>query len=536
MTGPFGEWEAHSRELLLRCAPDGTVRAADARALRLLGLGKGEDLRSRAAPGTADKLLGLLSRAAASPVRDWELALVFGEEVHSVTFTAVPAPVGEGEGQGEVVLLGQLPPGVYARALDEAQDAMAELAALHRELSRQQRELEESNRGILALHAELQEKAEALRRTADVRARLVAHVSHEFRTPLHTILGLSRLLLDRIDGPLLPEQEKQVSFIKSSADELVEFVNDLLDLSRAESGKTPLRVERQTLGELFGALRGMLRPLVPANAQVELCFEDPPEDVEVETDLGKVSQVVRNLVSNALKFTPKGEVRVFAQVSGGRLALSVRDTGVGIRKEDLPHIFADWGQVEGPLQSTLRGTGLGLPLSRRLAELLGGGLHVESTPGQGSTFRLDLPLRHPGASEVAALKAQPVDPSRAQLLVVEDDREALVGYEQFFAPWGYQVLPARSVKEAREALGGTRPKAVLLDVMLEGEDSWALLADLKADPKTRGIPVLVVTLYNAEKKARSLGADAFWLKPVDRDVLLQTLQRLVPAAPPPEGR
>ncbi len=512
---------AHSREFHLTCTPDGRVLSADARALRQVGLSEGDDLLAHAAPGTADKLRELLRRAAGAEVTDWETPLVVRErEVLTVSFSGWPGDEG-------VELLGVLVPPQWGRALQESQQSIEDIVALHRQVSRQQRELEESHRGILALHAELQEKAGALRRTADLRARMVAQVSHEFRTPLHTILGLSRLLLDEVDGPLRPEQAKQVGFIKSSAEELVAFVNDLLDLSRAESGKAPLRVVRQPLTELVGALRGMLRPLVSPDARAVLEVDEPPPGIVVETDVGKVAQIVRNLVANALKFTPEGEVRVRAWEEGICLVIEVRDTGIGIAEEDLPRVFEEYGQVEHSLQHRVQGTGLGLPLSRKLAEVLGGSLEVQSTVGRGTAFTLKVPREHREVRELERLRAQPLDPGRAPVLVLEDDREQLFGYERYLSLAGFQVLPARTVDEARAMLKRVRPAVVVLDLVLESEDTWGFLSELKAREETSDVPVLVVTLYPAEVRAKALGADAFCLKPVDKDVLLQTLSRLV---------
>src|SRR5262249_4518416 len=178
------------------------------------------------------------------------------------------------------------------------------------------RELDESNRGVLTLHRELADKADSLKRNADVKSRVVANVSHEFRTPLHTILGLSQLLLDGTDGPLVDEQLKQVRFIRSSAEELSTLVNDMLDLSKAESGTSILRPERFSASDFFSALRGQLRPL-RVSTDVELVFEQPDPDFVIETDHGKLAQIVRNLVSNALKFTEQGEVRVTLTAEDG---------------------------------------------------------------------------------------------------------------------------------------------------------------------------------------------------------------------------
>lgn len=282
------------------------------------------------------------------------------------------------------------------RQNQEVLSALQALQAREAELVRLNQELAETNRGVVALYAELDEKAVALQRASEQKSRFLANMSHEFRTPLSSVLSLSRLLLEHADGPLTPEQEKQVGFIRQSAQALIELVNDLLDLAKIEAGKVDVRVADFTVRDLFSALRGMFKPLLSSQA-VPLTFEGE-EDLALHTDEGKVSQILRNLISNALKFTSQGEVCVSARSSEGTVIFSVRDSGLGIPPEHQERIFEEFHQVDNALQRQAKGTGLGLPLSRKLAELLGGGLSVESEPGQGATFHLALPCIHPGAA------------------------------------------------------------------------------------------------------------------------------------------
>jgi signal transduction histidine kinase len=218
-------------------------------------------------------------------------------------------------------------------------------------------------------------------------------MSHEFRTPLNSILALSRILLDRMDGPLTDEQERQIEFIRRAADDLSELVNDLLDLAKVEAGKIVIRPAECTIDKLFGALRGMLRPLL-VNPSVTLVFEEAADLPPITTDEAKVSQIVRNFISNALKFTEQGEVRVSARLTsdGAAVAIAVADTGIGIAPDDQDAIFEEFVQLDHQAQRRVKGTGLGLPLCRRLAGLLGGTVTVESQPGLGSTFAFSLPL------------------------------------------------------------------------------------------------------------------------------------------------
>lgn len=276
---------------------------------------------------------------------------------------------------------------------------LAELRTRQAEVERLNRELAETNRGVVALYAELDERAKELAQVSELKSRFLSAISHELRTPLNSIMNISRLLLDRVDGELTVEQERQVNFIRSSARSLIEMVNDLLDLAKIEAGKTTVRPVEFTVAQLFGALRGTFRPLATSE-RVSLVIEDGLSLPSLRTDEAKVAQILRNFISNALKFTEQGEVRVrAAPAPGDRIAFSVRDTGIGIAPEDQERIFEEFSQVEHSLQWRATGTGLGLPLSRRLAELLGGWIELESAPGHGATFTVVLPRVYQAPAE-----------------------------------------------------------------------------------------------------------------------------------------
>jgi signal transduction histidine kinase/CheY-like chemotaxis protein len=403
------------------------------------------------------------------------------------------------------------------RALDQLEKRQRELAALNREL-------EDTNRGVVALYAELDEKADHLRRADELKSRFLSNMTHEFRTPVNSIQALTRMLLDRTDGELAPEQERQVQFISRAAESLSELVNDLLDLAKVEAGKIEIRPVEFDVAHLFGALRGMLRPLL-LNESVTLVFEEIDGERLLRTDEAKVSQILRNFISNALKFTERGEVRVAARgLPTGEMAFSVSDTGIGIAREDYERIFQEFTQIDSPLQRRVRGTGLGLPLCRKLAELLGGRVAVDSTPGLGSTFTAVIPMVY-GVPE--APRHFEADPDRTPVLLVEDDAETALLYERALAAAGYQLFTARSVREARDALAAAPPRAILLDIALRGEDTWELLTELKRRPDTRDIPIAIVSTVDDRGKALALGADAYILKPIDRHRLVQTVTGLV---------
>jgi signal transduction histidine kinase len=269
--------------------------------------------------------------------------------------------------------------------------------ASRREAQDLRAELEETNRGVLALYAELDSQAEQLREATELKSRFLAYMSHEFRTPINSMRSITRLLLDRVDGPLTEEQERQVSFIQQNATEFAEMVDDLLDLAKVEAGRVEISPAWFEMVDLFSALRGMFKPVL-TNPAVTLVFEEPHGVPKLYTDDRKLSQILRNFISNALKFTPRGEVRVGAKVEGGDMVtFSVADTGIGIAPEFHASIFEDFSQVQSPLQKRLRGTGLGLSLSKKLAHLLGGSVSLHSETGKGSVFSLTIPVQLEGS-------------------------------------------------------------------------------------------------------------------------------------------
>jgi signal transduction histidine kinase len=323
-------------------------------------------------------------------------------------------------GQLGEMLATSRPGGSFEELQQQNRELMAALADLRDrqvELTQLTQELEDTNRGVVALYAELDERADHLRRADDMKSRFLSNMSHEFRTPLSSIRALSNLLLDRVDGELGAEQERQVTFIRKAAEDLAEIVNDLLDLAKIEAGKIEIRPEPFEVTNLFSALRGMLRPLLVGNT-VDLVFDDASALPTLFTDEAKIAQIVRNFVSNALKFTERGEVRVSAKLStdGRSVTFSVTDTGIGIADDDQQLIFEEFGQVEHPLQQHVKGTGLGLPLCSKLCTLLGGWIDLTSVPGKGSTFAATIPCRfadsHAGGFDLAGLDR--LTPARAE--------------------------------------------------------------------------------------------------------------------------
>ncbi len=409
----------------------------------------------------------------------------------------------------------------------ELMRALEELRRRQEELSRLNQELEDTNRGVVALYAELDEKADHLKRADELKTRFLSNMSHEFRTPLNSTLAIARLLLNRSDGELTPEQEKQVGYIQKSADTLLGLVNDLLDLAKIEAGKVVVRPVHFQCSNLFSALRGMLRPLL-VSEHVELIFDSGEDIPELYTDEAKVSQILRNFISNALKFTEQGSIRVSAALSadGKMVTFFVADTGIGIAPEQHDKLFKEFSQLDHQLQKKVRGTGLGLQLSKKLAEVLGGSVGVTSEVGVGSTFTTTIPLKFPEAAEPDAANVEWTSDNGVPVLLVEDDVETIHIYQKYVQNTPFQIVPAQTLRDARILLSRGTPRAVILDVLLKGEDSWRLLSDLKSDQATSSIPVMIVSTVEDQQKAHALGAEAYVVKPIDRSTLLRKLCEL----------
>ncbi|MEP0918313.1 ATP-binding protein [Leptolyngbya sp. DQ-M1] len=415
------------------------------------------------------------------------------------------------------------------RQNQELLQAMAELRQREEELIQLNRELEDTNRGVLALYAELDEKADSLQQANELKTRFLSNMSHEFRTPLNSILSLSRILLNHLDGDLTSEQAKQVTFIQKAADGLSVLVNDLLDLAKVEAGKVEVHPSTFEVSDLFGTMRGMLRPLLVQNSSVALTFEEPIGLPPLHSDEGKVAQILRNFVSNALKFTDRGEVRVTAAQTGQTITFSVADTGIGIAPDDQERIFEDFVQIGSDLQKQTKGTGLGLPLTRKLTELLGGSVSLISELGKGSTFSASIPIVYPHTTELTSSlqTIAPLQPARLPILAIEDHTETLFIYEKHLQDSSYQLVTARSLEQARSVLQQIQPAAIVLDILLERQNGWTFLKEIKGDSATCKIPVIVATVVDNEKQALALGADEFLIKPVDRLPMLNKLNRLI---------
>jgi signal transduction histidine kinase len=410
-------------------------------------------------------------------------------------------------------------------------ELMASLEALRQrqdELNQLNRELADTNRGVVALYAELDERAEQLKRANELKTRFLSDMTHEFRTPLNAIAALTGLMLARADGPLSAEQERQVTYIRQSANALSELVNDLLDIAKVEAGKTTVSASLFTVADLFGALRGMLRPLRHDDS-VNLVFETPDAIPAIYGDERKIAQVLRNLISNALKFTERGEVRVTAALSagGGRVVFAVRDTGIGIAPVHHAAIFEEFAQVENPLQNRAKGTGLGLALSRKLAALMDGSLYVESALGQGSTFYLEVPLAYRAPAD-AGVPSPAGRPGAHRVLIIDDDEVSRYSVRRALGALA-DVSEASSGFDGLRRAAAQRPDVILLDLRMPGMTGFEVLERLGQDPATRNIPVFIVSsalIQDQDRAKLARAAGVLAKEHISRETALALLSRV----------
>ena len=407
---------------------------------------------------------------------------------------------------------------------------LQELRARQEELALLNRELEDTNRGVVALYAELDERADYLRRASDLKTSFLSNISHEFRTPLNSIMSLARILLDRLDGDLTDDQETQIGFILESAKSLSEMVNDLLDLAKVEAGKVRIRVKTFEVMELFSALKGMLKPLLADNTSVDLVFVEGSNLPSMRTDEGKVSQILRNFISNAIKFTPQGEIKIAAERRGNESILfEVTDTGIGIPPDHLETVFLEFSQVENPLQERYRGTGLGLPLCRKMALLLGGKVWVTSEVGRGSSFFVELPIVYKGEADVAGTREETPAPefSRPTVLLIAPELQTFTLVDHSFKISEFQLIHVESLERAETWMQRHQPRAVVLDIEGIGDPAWDFLRFFPKQPEAdEQTPIIAVTVPRESTKALDMGATLAVSKPLEAASLLQDVRRV----------
>ena len=414
-----------------------------------------------------------------------------------------------------------------------AQAAIAiENARLYEEVTRHAEDLEMK---VEARTRELQETNRRLETASRHKSEFLANMSHELRTPLNAIIGFTRLVMRRSKEVLPARQYENLEKIQLSADQLLLLINDVLDLSKVEAGRMDVRPVSFQLESLIDVCLRTVEPMVRPE-QLHLSKDLEADLPELFTDQEKLKQILMNLVSNAVKFTEAGSVTVRARRNGARLDVSVIDTGIGIPQDATQLIFEEFRQVDSSSTRRHGGTGLGLSISRHFARLLGGDITVQSRLGQGSTFVLSIPMRYEGelsAAGAAHASASPAPAAQAPggrvMLAIDDDPDAIYLLRENLADAGYRVIGALSGEDGVEKARTLRPFAITLDLLMAERSGWDVLRELKSDPATMSIPVIVVSVVDSKELAYQLGAFDYLVKPFEREAILRALDR-VPAA------
>jgi CheY-like chemotaxis protein len=443
-----------------------------------------------------------------------------------------------------------------------------ELQTSNEELREKSATLNQQKEVLETLQLETEEKADELARASQYKSEFLANMSHELRTPLNSLLILSRSLAENESGNLDDEQVESARIINDSGSNLLRLINDILDLSKVEAGKMELVIDELPLADLARTLRRTFSHVAQEKSLAFTVEIDPDLPETIRTDGPRLEQVANNLLSNAFKFTSEGAVLVRIARPGADLAIagvltsenaiaiSVADSGIGIPQDTLRRIFSAFEQVDASTSRQYGGTGLGLTISRRITELLGGEIVVHSQGGVGSTFTVVLPEKAPEQTGPVAAKrvtmreiALPhspallpdsieddraaIEPGQTSILVIEDDPSFARILADMIHRKGHRVLAAADGESGLQLARQFRPTGILLDVMLPGMDGWTVLDRLKADAATRHIPVHFISAVDEASRGRELGAVGFLTKPVTREAIGEAFERLLHFA---EGR
>lgn len=425
-----------------------------------------------------------------------------------------------------------------ASALYDAEGKLAGAIEVIRDISERKRveiELRESEEALRKAKAEAEQANQA-------KSTFLANMSHELRTPLNAIIGFTRIVRRKGEGLLPEKQIENLDKVLISADNLLNLINTVLDIAKIEAGRMDVAPATFRLAPLIELCANLAQPLIQPNVRLEKQVDE--RLTTLYSDQDKLRQIVLNLLSNAAKFTHAGKISLSVWQEGEDLCISVSDTGIGISAEALPQIFKEFEQADPTTTRKYGGTGLGLTISRNLARLLGGDISVQSEPGQGSNFTVRIPIQYrrqvaPGDLAGAPLRPQPPEPVSASapgsppgqvkkhILVIDDDLDAVYLLQENLDPQEFEISGCRNGLDGLEKARQELPQAILLDILMPGMDGWQVLHDLKNDPFTAAIPVILHTIVDKKALGFQLGAADYLLKPLDPKAVQEVLKRLI---------
>jgi signal transduction histidine kinase/DNA-binding response OmpR family regulator len=386
---------------------------------------------------------------------------------------------------------------------------------------------------------ELKKARAAAEQANAAKSAFLANMSHELRTPLNAIIGFTRIVRRKAEGVLPQKQTDNLDKVLISADHLLNLINTVLDIAKIEAGRMDVLAANFRVAALVDLCANTAQPLLRPNVILEKQVDESLTTIFSDQD--KIRQIILNLLSNAAKFTHKGRITLTAKPDGENLHISVSDTGIGISEESLPRIFKEFQQADNSTTRQYGGTGLGLSISRNLARLLGGDITVESELGKGSTFTLVIPRqyrnrslasadsapeREPAASQKTGLHPKPTS-AKKRVLVIDDDPDAVYLLQENLNQQEFEISGARNGHTGMRLAREQKPQAILLDILMPETDGWQVLHDLKEDPETANIPVILLTIVDKKALGFRLGAAAYLLKPLDPVAVREALNRVI---------
>ncbi len=416
------------------------------------------------------------------------------------------------------------------RLAEDLREANQELQAQQEELQAQAEELQKQSEELLGQNVELDRQRLSLEEASRLKSQFLSNMSHELRTPLNSVMALSRVLIMQTKNKLSEEEVNYLEIIERNGKNLLTLINEILDLSKIEAGRMDVNPKSFSLRPTLENIIESLSPLA-TEKRIELHQEISADLPLLESDEIRVSQILQNLMANAVKFTETGGVTVAAESDPEKVTVRVTDTGIGIAENDLPYIFDEFRQVDGTSSRRYEGTGLGLAIARKMAGMLGGDITVQSIPGRGSTFMLTLPLAWHGQASacepiVTRLRQPVVKSAHKTILVVDDEPEMAAMISRNLLQEGYNTVTATSGSEALALAARERPFAVTLDIMMPDMDGWEVLQGLKNNPETKDIPVIIVSMSEDRETGFALGAVGYVTKPVSKEQLISEIRRV----------
>jgi signal transduction histidine kinase/CheY-like chemotaxis protein len=404
--------------------------------------------------------------------------------------------------------------GALRKAHDELEQRVQERTA---ELETAKSELEAFSHSILRAKEEVE-------RASKFKDQFLSTMSHELRTPLNAVLGFSDLLADERYGSLNDRQKRYVNNIHTGGEHLLKLISDILDLSKIEAGRMDLAIQEVPIGSVFADVLSTLKPLAEKKSQI--LAENSEAHLVVRADVTRLKQMLMNLAGNAIKFTPEGgRIELAAHETNGQIRVEVRDTGPGIPPEEQNHIFQAFYRLRQS-GAAIEGTGLGLAITQRLAELHGTTLGLESQLGQGSCFHFALPVGAPlRRSQPPEAKVRALVGEAPKILVIEDDRDAALLIQANLASAGYETVVCNRPQDAIKMVAEVKPDVITLDLLMKPSSGWEVLLQLKRDPQTTSIPIIVISIVDQPAIGTTFGADEYLVKPVDKASLLAAVRR-----------